>query len=92
MTVGVLRNRLAARSLSKYYFHIIDHIEDVLTSSVARLGLVVCLTFKMLAFLSYGVICSKKSSMPKVHDLATLFQEYTFHITETVRACIISLV
>ena len=52
MTVGVLRNRLAARSLSKYYFHIIDHIEDILTSSVVRLGLVVCLTFKMVAFLS----------------------------------------
>ena len=38
--------------LSKYYFHILEHIEYILTSSVARLGLVVCLTFKMLAFLS----------------------------------------
>ena len=52
MTVGVVRNRFATMCLSKYYFHIIDYIEYILTSSVARLGLVVCLTFKMLAFLS----------------------------------------
>ena len=52
MIVGVVRNRFAAMCLSKYYIHILDHIEYILTSSVARLGLVVCLTFKMLAFLS----------------------------------------
>ena len=40
--------------LSKYYFHILDHIEYILTSSVARLGLVVCLTFKILAFFLMG--------------------------------------
>jgi hypothetical protein len=92
MTIGILRNRLAAMSLSKDYLNIIDHIEDILTSSVARLGLVVCLTFKMLAFLSNRVVCRKKSAMAKVHDLLTLFQGYTFNITETVCACIISLI
>jgi hypothetical protein len=92
MTIGIVRNRLAASSLSKDYLHIIDHIVYILTCSVARLGLVVCLTFKMLAFLSYGVICRKKSSMDKVHDLSTLFQEYSFNITKVVRACIISLI
>ena len=79
-------------SFSKDDFHIIDHIEYILTGSVARLGQVVCLPFKMLAFLSYGVICRKKSTMAKVHDLSTFFQEYTFNVIETVRACIISLV
>ena len=52
MTVGVVWNRFADMCLSKYYFHILDHIEYILTSLVARLDLVVCLTFKMLAFLS----------------------------------------
>ena len=79
MTVGVIRNRLAVRSLSKDYLHIIDHIEYILTCSVARLGLVVCLIFKMLAFLSYGVICKKKSSMAKVHNLSTLFKNIFYY-------------
>ena len=92
MTISVVRNRLAAMSFSKDDFHIIDHIEYILTGSVVRLGQVVCLPFKMLAFLSYGVICRKKSTMAKVHDLSTFFQEYTSNITEAVCACIISLV
>ena len=52
VTVGVVRNRFAAMCLSKYYFHILDHIEYIHTSLVAQLCLVVCLTFKMIAFLS----------------------------------------
>jgi hypothetical protein len=79
-------------SFSKDDFHIIDHIEYILTGLVARLGQVVYHPFKMLAFLSYRVICRKKSTMAKVHDLSTFHQEYTSNITEAVCACIISLV
>jgi hypothetical protein len=74
-------------SFSKDDFHNIDHIEYILTGSVARLG-----PFKMLAFLSYGIIHRKKSTMAKVHDLSTFLQEYTSNITEAMCACIISLV
>ena len=74
VTVSVVQNRLAAMSFSKDDFHIIDHIEYILTGLVARLGQVVCLPFKMLAYLSYGVICRKKSTMAKVHDLSTFFK------------------
>jgi len=74
MTLGIVQNRLAARSLSKDYLHIIDHIKYTLTCSVAWLGLVVCHIFKMLAFLSYRVICRKKSFMARVYDLSQFFK------------------
>jgi hypothetical protein len=49
---SIVQNRFTARSLSKYYFDILDHIEYILPSSVARLHPVVCLPFKMFVFLS----------------------------------------
>jgi hypothetical protein len=79
-------------SFSKDDFHIIDHMEYILTGSVARLGQVVCRPFKMLAFLSYGVICRKKSTVAKVHDLSKFLQEDASNIIKAVCACIISLV
>ena len=45
VTISVVQNRLSAMSFSKDNFHIIDHIEYILTGSVARLGQVVCLSF-----------------------------------------------
>jgi hypothetical protein len=49
MSVNIIQNRLAARSLPKNYLYILDHIEYILTTTVVRLCLVLCLTFKMLA-------------------------------------------
>jgi hypothetical protein len=40
-------------SLPKDYLYILDHIEYILTTTVVRLCLVLCLTFKMLASLGH---------------------------------------
>jgi len=76
-------------SLSKDYLHIIDHIEYILTCSVARLGLVICLTFKIYLSFLWGDL-QEEIVDGQVHNLSTLFQEYSFNITKVVRACIIS--
>ena len=59
---------------------------------IERLGLVVCLAFEILAFLSYWVVHRKKLTVAKVHDLSTFFQKYTIKVFITMCACIISLV
>ena len=92
VSVSIIQNRLAARSLPKDYLYILDHIEYILTTMVVRLCLVFCLTFKMLASLSQGVIQWKKLMMAHVHDLSIFFQKYTFYVIKIVRACNISLV
>ena len=74
MSIIIIWNRLAARFLPKDYLYILDHIEYILTTMVVRLCSVLCLTFKMLAFLSQGVIQWKKSMMAHVHDLSIFFK------------------
>ena len=61
-------------SFSKDDFHIIDHIEYILTSSVARLGQVVCLPFKMLAFLSYGWFAGRNRRWPRYMTFRYFFK------------------
>jgi hypothetical protein len=45
-----MQNRLSARTLSKDYFYIFDHIEYIINSMFLRLVPVICLTVEMLAF------------------------------------------
>jgi len=92
VSLNVLLNRFAASSLSKYQFYILDHFKYIIPGSIERLGLVVCLAFEMLAFLSYWVVHRKKLTVAKVNDLSTFFQKYTVKVFITVCACIISLV
>jgi hypothetical protein len=56
-----MQNRLSARTISKDYFYIFDHIEYIITSMFLRLVPVICLTVEMPAFLSYGMSFAKKS-------------------------------
>ena len=62
------------------------------TSTVARLRLVIRLTFEILAFLSYRMPAQKKSTMSQVHILPTTLQIYIVGIIQTVRASAVSLV
>ena len=68
VSLSILGNRFAASSLSKYYFYILDHFEYIIPCSIERFGPVVCLAFKMLAFLSYWVVHRKKPTVAKVHS------------------------
>ena len=92
MSLSIFGNRFAAPSLTKYYFHILHHFEYIILGSVTRLSLVVCLAFKMFAFLSYWVAHRKKSTVANVHNLSTFFQNYTIKVFKTVCACNVSLV
>ncbi len=62
----------------------------IITGTVARLRPVICLTFEMLAFLSYEMAAWKKSMMSQVHILVSIIQIYNVGIT--VHACAVSLV
>ena len=80
----IIRNRLTARTLSKGYYliQIFDQTKYIITSWEDRMWAVICLTFEMLAFLSYGMLFWKKSTMPRVHILAFLAPAiYTFSLT-----------
>jgi len=46
------RIKLATKSLSKDYFEILYHTKYVLTITVHRLAMVVCLSFEMIAFIT----------------------------------------
>jgi hypothetical protein len=67
-----MRNRLSARTLSKDYFYIFDHIEYIITSIFLRWLPVICLTVEMLAFFSYGMNFAKKSTVRYIHILLTI--------------------
>ncbi|WP_228393243.1 hypothetical protein, partial [Pseudomonas helleri] len=58
--------------------YVLDHTKYIITSREFRLLPVICLTFKMLAFLSYGMIGRKKSSIRQVHNLLAFMQICTF--------------
>ena len=80
MSVSVIWNKLSAKTLSKDYFYILNHIIYNIPSRAGRLSPLICLTFEMLAFLSYVVISGKKSTMTKVQVLLTITQIYTFSL------------
>jgi hypothetical protein len=53
----------------------------MITSTVDWLTPVICLTFEMLAFPSYGMSDMKEPMMPQVQNLLNFMQIYTFSLT-----------
>ena len=64
MAVFIIRNWLAAATLSEHYMNILYHRENTLSGS----------PFEMFPFPSQGVFEGQKSTMAHIDDLPRIFQ------------------
>ena len=74
MAVFIIRNWLAAATLSEHYMNILYHRKNMLSIMEHRLSMSFRFPFEMFPFPSQRVFDGKKSTMAHIHDLPIIFQ------------------